>query len=1566
MASHRPSTSPLPQRPTKPDSSSVASKVPLATNADYGKNTVHEKVSTAESLIAPKPRSSARDWRLRFILLSSVFGNIFQARELIAPETTHQAYTTLEKALLCEEGTFCLSQTLREAVIKAQLFTLQSVSGLARSEETEGSAMANEQAERPSQAPAVKEVSAAYKQQSRLDEIKADANAVCRDTAAESCRTESAKQLQAATEAADATLEATKRAVIATTRAESAGQLQAAQKAAKAAEAQLETAKSAVIVATTAKDALASEVATLRSELEGTRRNSSRLRTEKEDSLVQLQAARDEHANLRQQLTEAEEAATYAISSKATLMALLAFACAFVCALWAGHRKGKEAEAKVAQAEAAVAQAKATAKEQTQTHAEELRKAVAEAEARAEAAGARRVSSQQETEQQESLMQLRMIERSFEQLRQMSPVGSARRSETAGHEGGPVQASVARVEAAEAALAAGREAETKAAAEKAAVETKAAEEKAAALAAAAAEAAEEKAAAEAKAAEEKAAALAVAAAKAAEEKAAVETKAAEEKAAALAAAAAKAAEEKAAAAAKAAEEKAAALAAAAAKAAEENAAAAAKAAEEKAAAETTVAEEKAKVEDLREQLKGAEKAKRKLHEQLTAQAAQQMPSTTSPESNRRSPQKIKPATSEAAEKPGPSEATQVEKAQKEQKPCDNYRVDMSASAQFGDCKCGWAKRDHTAEAHSPPLRKASFSAPRPDSPASIPSKMPSDGDTRTMRNEVEELKKRLDTANKEIEHFKSARAPPGRTCGVPLHTGAESGLDGDGASVGCMGSSSLSAPDDDRLIDVEKLINDDGQDSESANNVWSLVRWLQGAGVHNVVAEAMRRGFAANCVGTDSKGVLTFLRGLQVEEDVSRLLPQQTLHKAIIGTVWRGVKVLKEAEAASADELHEKYTTEKFMIDKYGKAFTLQLGGLNKFFQGLEGMVGPPNPQVLEGMRRDHCLFGDATTPFDMPNKKAKTTSTIEWRFVANPAGGVDERGTPFEPYPKKDSRQALTIEYFRRELKGRNDELAQIGQQPVDDNEFYGARLYTGPMYLKYNAVLRGLQFKDDTRLKGEFDKLCQGNKYTTTLHAINSAIIKLSKLTKAKLVYRGVSGGVLPDECRKPNSYGVRGGIEGGFMSTTSEKKIAVFYAKGGADKSKEGSSAILFEARMGMVDRGADVGWLSQFPQEDEILFAPLTGMEVRGSRVEGAVQIYEVVLTVNMLSLTIDEVIGKRQKLLKEIVGLAKQDVTNDLDGLEPERGVAKLDQSIAEKGFLTKDSMWYNEADNFETAVVGIGKAKREAANLPVLFSEIAKHKIKLEKAAPAIVQRLCSDTASTQEVRKAALDGLAKLGKAPLAEHADAIAAQLDPQDRGDVTLAALHAIGRLDAALLASHAAKIAGCTMSSLPQVCYKAMQIFETLDPEVRDDQLDAIMQCEKRHPNTVVRREASSILDRITSRGADGAAAPKSGPSNVQQGKYRLIRQQLESRDCNEREKGLGDLTRLKPSELVQFAQPLLRCLDDPNLGNKAGQIVKTLVPTGKLEEFKAAVPPDDPEVRSAANKLADKVRAERQD
>ena len=105
--------------------------------------------------------------------------------------------------------------------------------------------------------------------------------------------------------------------------------------------------------------------------------------------------------------------------------------------------------------------------------------------------------------------------------------------------------------------------------------------------------------------------------------------------------------------------------------------------------------------------------------------------------------------------------------------------------------------------------------------------------------------------------------------------------------------------------------------------------------------------------------------------------------------------------------------------------------------------------------------------------------------------------------------------------------------------------------MYVHYNGTLR-------SRTKGA---------YVTTLHAINSGIIKLSKQTKACTVYRGVAGGVLPEQFWTPNEHGVMGGIELGFMSTTTERDVALMYMQQSGKAAK-----MVFEIRMGMIDRGA----------------------------------------------------------------------------------------------------------------------------------------------------------------------------------------------------------------------------------------------------------------------------------------------------------------------------------------------------------------------------------------------------------
>ena len=66
---------------------------------------------------------------------------------------------------------------------------------------------------------------------------------------------------------------------------------------------------------------------------------------------------------------------------------------------------------------------------------------------------------------------------------------------------------------------------------------------------------------------------------------------------------------------------------------------------------------------------------------------------------------------------------------------------------------------------------------------------------------------------------------------------------------------------------------------------------------------------------------------------------------------------------------------------------------------------------------------------------------------------------------------------------------------------------------------------------------------RFVTTIHAINSGIIKLSVLTPVITVYRGMSGLTLPPELETPTKFGSLLGIEyGECMTVAASIRIAL----------------------------------------------------------------------------------------------------------------------------------------------------------------------------------------------------------------------------------------------------------------------------------------------------------------------------------------------------------------------------------------------------------------------------------------
>ena len=90
------------------------------------------------------------------------------------------------------------------------------------------------------------------------------------------------------------------------------------------------------------------------------------------------------------------------------------------------------------------------------------------------------------------------------------------------------------------------------------------------------------------------------------------------------------------------------------------------------------------------------------------------------------------------------------------------------------------------------------------------------------------------------------------------------------------------------------------------------------------------------------------------------------------------------------------------------------------------------------------------------------------------------------------------------------------------------------------YNAILR--RFPSD--VYGKF--AAGGNRYATTIHVLVSAVVKIARVMRLPPgleLFRGLGGRMdLPDSFRRADANGRRGYTEFGFLSTTSDKEVAI----------------------------------------------------------------------------------------------------------------------------------------------------------------------------------------------------------------------------------------------------------------------------------------------------------------------------------------------------------------------------------------------------------------------------------------
>jgi hypothetical protein len=247
---------------------------------------------------------------------------------------------------------------------------------------------------------------------------------------------------------------------------------------------------------------------------------------------------------------------------------------------------------------------------------------------------------------------------------------------------------------------------------------------------------------------------------------------------------------------------------------------------------------------------------------------------------------------------------------------------------------------------------------------------------------------------------------------------------------------------------------------------------------------------------------------------------------------------------------------------KFQSSRKMACGGIDDFHKGLTGRVGAPNLNFLQAMRAEHCVKGGHNYEFTTGNYKIKTTPEREWLQIVG-----DERGMK-AAVPAEDMQHGRVITDISELLKR-----PQAVDAGLEECEVVALSLYSGPLFEIYNSMLR--RYPPE-----KYDAFhSQGNTFATTIFVLVSAIQKLSRhmyLPPFMRLYRGFSSMEMPDSFYNvDNKTGCSGYTEWGFISTTSNKNVAIQYS--GVDAGKPRATVLCI--RPSSVDRGASIAEFSQ---------------------------------------------------------------------------------------------------------------------------------------------------------------------------------------------------------------------------------------------------------------------------------------------------------------------------------------------------------------------------------------------------
>ena len=506
-----------------------------------------------------------------------------------------------------------------------------------------------------------------------------------------------------------------------------------------------------------------------------------------------------------------------------------------------------------------------------------------------------------------------------------------------------------------------------------------------------------------------------------------------------------------------------------------------------------------------------------------------------------------------------------------------------------------------------------------------------------------------------------------------------------------------------------------GDDVES----WNLSDWLA-SDVARTIADALLRPLqqAGATAGVSQHAYVLAL---------ARLPPQslkQAVHALVLDAdlssmserIAHGVERMAMMRATSLPgELDRKFVDDHIMSRSFAD-------GALEDFEGFESIWGPPRLHgLMEAMRAEHCLSPDSCMFFTTGN--LVTTSQIEWHFVVAPEdpsqfGLAEWPAERWDVVAREEHEEKRRKPMPMQELLRVGAELSEMLKPQtaaLRQEELCAARLFTGPLYLKYGLALAAGLGRAMEKARGE--QLLVGNNYASTLHLINSAILKLSRLGSLQPVYRATSPASM-FKLSKATPLGEYGTIELHFLHTSADRTAVVEYVEANDAQTQRTEPGMIIEILQDAEHRGADLAPLSQYPSQREIVFPPLSCLVLQRKRVESlaasdggrglVVAEMRVRSTAGAEVLDIEQYIERAKLQFASSCVQTVQEFRSGLPAADREKAESVFRGLLPEhSGLCAHPAEWFNDPENWAQATRTLSEARSAVwSKFTVRFFEV--------------------------------------------------------------------------------------------------------------------------------------------------------------------------------------------------------------------------------------------------------------------